>query len=87
MTTEDQTRELMTQHRQHDKHLKESMLNRAEAEVDNPLGADNFTQEQARELVAQHRHNDEHLKEAMLNRAKSGISVSSGTTDAAAELS
>ncbi len=85
MSTEEQARELLTQHRHHDKHLKESMLDRAEAEVDNPLGADNFTQEQARELLAQQRHHDEHLKGAMLNRAKTDISASSDTTNTAAE--
>ena len=82
MSTEEQAREVLTQHRRHDEHLKEAMLDRAEAEVDNPNHADNQTQEQARELVAQQRHNDEHLKEAMLNRAKADISISHDTTDA-----
>jgi hypothetical protein len=85
MNTEEQAREVLTQHRHHDEHLKESMLNRAEAEVDNPLGADNLTQEHARELVAQQRHHDEHLKEAMLSRAKAGITISNETTDASAQ--
>ena len=43
MSTEEQARELMTQHRHHDEQLKESMLNRAEAEVDDPNTADSFT--------------------------------------------
>ena len=85
MNTEEQAREVLTQHRHHDEHLKESMLNRAEAEVDKPLGADNLTQEHARELVAQQRHHDEHLKEAMLSRAKAGITISNETTDASAQ--
>ena len=46
------------------------MLNRAQAEVQNP-DEDNLTQEQARELAAQERQHDEHIKESMLNRAKS----------------
>ncbi|MEW6494196.1 MAG: hypothetical protein AB1589_17030 [Cyanobacteriota bacterium] len=74
MSTEERARELLTQHRQHDEHLKESMLDRAEAEVNNPDDANNLTEKQARELVAQQRHNDEHLKEAMLNRAQAEIS-------------
>lgn len=74
MSTEEQARELLTQHRQHDEHLKETMLDRAEAEVDNPDDANNLTNEQARELLAQQRQNDEHLKEAMLNRAQAEIS-------------
>jgi flagellar hook-basal body complex protein FliE len=77
MSTEEQARELLTQQRHDDEHLRESMLDRAEAEVDNPNDADNLTQKQARELVAEQRHNDEHLKEAMLNRAKADISISS----------
>lgn len=74
MSTEEQARELLTQHRQHDEHLKETMLDRAEAEVDNPDDANNLTNEQARELLAQQRQNDEHLKDAMLNRAQAEIS-------------
>ncbi len=81
MSTEEQAREILTQHRHHDEHLKESMLHRAEAEVDNPVQADNQTQEHARELAAQHRHHDEHLKEAMLSRAKSEIRISSDSSD------
>jgi len=85
MSTEEQARELMTQHRHHNEQLKESMLNRAEAEVDAPNTADSLTQKHARELVAQHRHNDEDLQEAMLSRAKAGITMSNDTTDASAK--
>ena len=84
MSTEEQARELLTQHRHHDEQLKESMLDRAEAEVDNPNSANDFTQKQARELLAQQRHHDEHLKDAMLNRAKADISISHDTTDTSA---
>ncbi len=70
MNTQEQARELAAQERQHDEHLKESMLNRAQAEVQNP-DEGNLTQEQARELAAQERQHDEHVKESMLNRAKS----------------
>jgi phage I-like protein len=87
MSTQEQARELLTQHRHHNEHLKESMLNRAEAEVDNPVGADTQTQEQARQLLAQQRRHDEHLKEAMLNRAEAEINVSSDTTDAGTRAS
>jgi hypothetical protein len=69
MNTQEQARELAAQERQHNEHLKESMLNRAEAEVHNS-DQDNLTQQHARELVAQERRHDEHLKESMLNRAK-----------------
>jgi hypothetical protein len=76
MSTEEQARELLTQRRHHKEHLKETMLNRAEAQVDNPVGADTQTQEHARELLAQHRHQDEHLKETMLNRTESEMNTS-----------
>jgi len=69
MNTEERARELATQERQHEEHLKESMLHRAEAEVHNP-DESNLTQEQARQLAAQERQHEEHLKESMLNRAK-----------------
>lgn len=82
MSTEEQARELMTQHRHHDEQLKESMLNRAEAEVDDPNTADSLTQKHARELVTQHRHNDENLQESMLNRAKADLSISNDTAEA-----
>lgn len=77
MSIEDHAREVLTQHRQHDQHLKETMLNRTEAEVDNHSGEDAQTQEQARELLAQHRHHDQHLKETMLNRTESERNSSS----------
>lgn len=81
MSTEEQAREALTKQRHHDEHLQESMLDRAEAEIDNPDHADNMTQEHARELLAQQRHHDEHLKETMLNRAQSDISISYNITD------
>lgn len=75
MSTEEQARELLTQHRQHENHVKEVMVDRAEAAIDNPNGADSHTQEQARELLTQQRNHDEHLKETMLNRSKSDINL------------
>ncbi|HEY9652699.1 MAG TPA: hypothetical protein V6C95_18735 [Coleofasciculaceae cyanobacterium] len=75
MSTEEQAREVLTQQRHHDEHLKETMLNRAEAEVANVNEADSNTQQQARELLAQQRQHDEHLKETMLNRTETEIST------------
>ncbi|MCA1995474.1 MAG: hypothetical protein LDL41_26020 [Coleofasciculus sp. S288] len=77
MSTEEQAREVLTQHRHKDEQRQETMLNRAETEVDNLTGADSQTQKHARELAAQERHHDEHLKETMLNRAKSEVNDSS----------
>ena len=84
MSTQEQARELAAKGRQHEEHLKESMLNRAEAEVHNPNQADNLTQEHARELAAQERQHEEHLKESMLNRTKAEINSSSDTDDTSA---
>ncbi len=84
MSTQEQARELAAQERQHEEHLKEAMLNRAEAAVHNP-DQDDLTQEQARELVAKERQHEEHLKQSMLNRAKAEIKSSSDTTDTSAQ--
>jgi hypothetical protein len=84
MSTEEQARELAAKERQHEEHLKESMLNRAEAELRHPSES-NLTQEHARELAAQERQHEEHLKESMLNRAKAQINDSSDTVDTAAQ--
>lgn len=84
MSTQEQARELAAQERQHEEHLKEAMLNRAEAEIHNP-DEDDLTQEQARELVAKERQHEEHLKKSMLNRAKAEINSSTDTTDTSAQ--
>lgn len=77
MSTEEQARGLMAQHRQHKEHLHDSMLSRAEAaEPENP-----HTQEQARELMAQYRQHKEHLHDSMLSRAEAEIGVPQETTD------
>ncbi len=77
MSTEKQARERMVQQRQHEEHVQESMLSRAEAELSNPSDAEAVTPEQARELMAQQRHNDARLQEAMLNRAEAEVGLSS----------
>lgn len=83
MDTQEQARELAAQERQHKEHVKEAMLNRAEAEVRNP-DEHNLTQQHARELATQERRHDEHLKESMLNRAKGELDSSSDTADSSA---
>jgi hypothetical protein len=84
MSTQKQARELAAQERQHKEHLKEAMLNRAEAEVHNP-DEDDLTQGQARELAVKERQHEEHLKQSMLSRAKAEINFSSDTTDTSAQ--
>jgi hypothetical protein len=84
MNSQEQARELAAKERQQEEHIKESMLNRTQAEVHNPSGTDNFTQEQARELAAKERQHEEHIKESMLNRAKSQSNTASDTSQTSA---
>jgi hypothetical protein len=81
MSTEEQARELVAKERQHEEHVRASMLHRAEAKVHNSSNADNLTQEQARELAAQGHQHEEQLKESMLNRAKTEINASNAPAD------
>lgn len=83
MNTQEQARELAAQERQHNEHVKEAMLNRAEAQAHNPA-QDNLTQQHARQLIAQERRHDEHVKESMLSRAKAEIDSSSDAADSSA---
>lgn len=79
MSTEKQARERMVQQRQHDEHLQESMLSRAEAEISNSSEAE-VTPEHARELMTQQRQDKAHLQEAMLNRAEAEVGISCNPT-------
>lgn len=66
--TQDKARQNLAQQRQHDEHIQEAMLERAEEEVRSDE-SNNPTQEQAREHLTQQRHRTEHIQETMLNRA------------------
>lgn len=79
MSTDDKTRELLTEKRHHNEHLQETMLNRAEAELENSSQEDKPTEEKARELVTEKRHHGEDLQEKMLDRAEAEIRVSPET--------
>ena len=71
MSTQEETRKLMAKQRQHQEHLKENMLSRAEEEVETHTTEE--TSEQARELIARQRQHDQHLEENMLSRAEEEI--------------
>ncbi|GAB4368655.1 MAG: hypothetical protein Kow00121_07980 [Elainellaceae cyanobacterium] len=74
MSTNEQARERLTQQRQHEDHVKETMLNRSEAEIEHPVGqGDHAVDEQAREALAHDRQHEEHVKETMRNRAQSEL--------------
>ncbi|MGB7441009.1 MAG: hypothetical protein WA919_08080 [Coleofasciculaceae cyanobacterium] len=76
MSTDEKTRELLTEKRHHDQHRHETMLNRAEAELENSSEKNKPTQEQARELLTEQRQHEEDLQEKMLDRAEAEIEVS-----------
>ncbi len=71
MSTQEETRQLMTKERQHQEHLKETMLFRAVEEIETQTTAE--TTEEARELIARQRQHDQHLEEKMLSRATEEI--------------
>lgn len=71
MSTEKQAREQMVQQRLENEHLQESMLNRAEAEVQQ--GDNAATEDLARQQMAQQRQEAEHIQEAMLTRTEAEI--------------
>ncbi len=84
MSTEKKARERMIEQRHHDEHVQESMLTRAEAELENPNG-DAVTQEQARELLTQQRHDKAQSQEAMLNRAEAEVGLNHGSASSGQE--
>ncbi|MFB2880105.1 hypothetical protein [Floridanema aerugineum] len=71
MTTEKQAREQMAQQRLEMEHLQESMLNRAEAEVQQ--GDNSATEELARQQMTQERLEAEQTNESMLTRSEAEI--------------
>ena len=71
MSTEKQAREQMAQQRLENEHIQESMLNRAEAEVQQ--GDNAATEDLARQQMAQQRQEVEHIQEAMLTRTEAEI--------------
>ena len=71
MSTQDETRKLMAKERQHQEHIKETMLSRAVEEVETETTEE--TSEQARELIARERQHDKNLEEKMLSRATEKI--------------
>lgn len=75
MSTEEQARERMAQHRQQEEKVKESILIRSEAEVENPSAADSVTQEKARELMTEQRQDEAQMQASMLNRAEAKVGI------------
>lgn len=66
LTAQEQARESVAHHRQHDGHLQETMRSRAAAEK---TLSKTPTEAEARELAAKQRQHDTHLQETMQQRA------------------
>lgn len=71
MTTQEQARKAMAQHRQHEEHLNESMLRRSQEKIDRASSQE--LEEEARELMVEQRQHEEHLKENILSRSEEEI--------------
>ncbi|WP_017328079.1 hypothetical protein [Synechococcus sp. PCC 7336] len=70
MNPQEQARQLAAKQRQHDRHQQESMLGRAESELESEKG-DRQVDASARELGAKQRQQDAQRQESMLSRAES----------------
>jgi hypothetical protein len=70
MSTQEQARQHVVQQRQHDEHLHDTTLSRAEETLATASRAEEDLTEQAREHVVQQRHHDEQLHDKALKRAE-----------------
>lgn len=70
---QERTREAMTEQRQHEEHLQETMHLRTEEEL---KAADSTViNDSAREAMTEQRQHEEHLQETMLNRAAAAVGL------------
>jgi DNA-directed RNA polymerase alpha subunit len=72
MTTNDLARQKLAQQRQDQDHLDESMLTRAEAELQN---ADNELEEDTREHLAQQRQREDQRQESLRQRSEDEVGL------------
>lgn len=70
MTTEEQARKNLTQQRQQDDRIHDTMLNRAEAELHTTSEAEAIAEARARETLTEQRQHEDHIKETMLHRSE-----------------
>lgn len=73
MSTQEEAREAMVQHRQQEEHLQQSMLSRLAAEINTPVEPE---QQEAREAMAEYRQQEKHLQQSMLSRSVAEVSIS-----------
>jgi hypothetical protein len=79
MSTQEEARKAAVEQRQHEEHLHQSMLSRAESALETPRSPQ--IQEEARERMVQERQHEEHVHQTMLSRASAEV----GLSDNAAE--
>lgn len=75
--TQQKAREAMTQERQHNEHLQQTMNVRTSAELETP--AKNGIQEEARTTMTEQRMQNEHLDETMQSRAATEVGATGKT--------
>lgn len=73
MSTREEAREAMTQQRQQEENLQQSMLQRSEAELAD--SAESEIQQTARELMTEQRQQAEHLQQTMLSRSATEVGL------------
>jgi hypothetical protein len=71
MTIPEETRELITQQRQHSEHLEATMATRTTETLEQSDQMAAEMQEDARELIAGHHHYDHHQQQSMRMRSES----------------
>ncbi len=78
LTMQERARGSITQKRQHEEHLEETMHSRAEKELENPNHAE--ITEETRLGMKKQRQRSEHLEETMLERTQAEINAPSSST-------
>lgn len=72
MEIDEQARERLAQQRQDTENLQDTMLTRAEEQVQ--ASDDSALDEQARKKLAEQRQHDEHIQDTMLHRSEEQLS-------------
>ena len=80
MSTQEEAREAMAQSRHQEEKVEQSMLSRAQAEVETLT--DNDLEEEAREAMVAKRQHDQHIQRSMLNRTAEETGLSGESTRA-----
>lgn len=83
MSTQEEAREAMAQSRQQEEQVEQSMLSRAQAEVE--TSTDDSVEEEAREAMVAKRQHEENVQRSMLSRAAEETGLPRESTRASSE--